>query len=136
VRHAARHYFGRDADELSPAEGAFLATILPAPRRMHNQYTQGRLGPVTRTRMASLLRHMGERGRLDQAALDYGLDELSRFRFRGHGGPPEHRDIPGSAGRLPFSTLDTSPDESWDSWEEAGAETGGGSNGDGDLGDY
>jgi hypothetical protein len=49
VRHAARHYFGRDADELSPAEGAFLATVLPAPRRMHNQYTQGRLGPVTRT---------------------------------------------------------------------------------------
>lgn len=135
VRHAARHYFGRDADELSPAEGAFLATILPAPRRMHSQYTQGRLGPVTRSRMASLLRHMGERGRLDQAALDYGLDELGRFRFRGHGGPPEHRDIPGSAGRLPFSTLDSSPDESWDSWEEAGADTGGGSD-DGDLGDY
>ncbi|MBK6576972.1 MAG: transglycosylase domain-containing protein [Sandaracinaceae bacterium] len=134
VRHAARHYFGRDADELSPAEGAFLATVLPAPRRMHNQYTQGRLGPVTRTRMASLLRHMAERGRLDQAALDYGLDELSRFRFRGRGGPPEHRDIPGSAGRLPFSTVVTS-DEDWDSWEEAGAETGGGSDQD-DLGDY
>ena len=25
IRHAARHYFGRDPDELSPAEGAFLA---------------------------------------------------------------------------------------------------------------
>ncbi len=138
VRHAARHYFGRDADELSPAEGAFLATILPAPRRMHSQYTQGRLGPVTRSRMASLLRHMAERGRLDQAALDYGIDELSRFRFRGHGGPPEHRVIPGNPGRLPFSTLDSSPDESWDSWEEAGADTGGGDGGndEDDLGDY
>ena len=79
--------------------------------------------------MASLLRHMAERGRLDQAALDYGIDELSRFRFRGHGGPPEHRVIPGNPGRLPFSTLDSSPDESWDSWEEAGADTGGGDGG-------
>ena len=32
--------YGRDADELSPAEGAFLATILPAPRRMHPSRAQ------------------------------------------------------------------------------------------------
>ncbi|MCA9536559.1 MAG: transglycosylase domain-containing protein [Myxococcales bacterium] len=122
IRHAARYYFGRDADELSPAESAFLACVLPAPKRMHSYYAQGRLGPSMRDRMARLMRHMRERGRMDQAALEYGLSELANFRFRRGGGPPEHRAIPGTPGRLPFSTVVTS-DEDWDSWEDAGALT-------------
>ncbi|MCB9661049.1 MAG: transglycosylase domain-containing protein [Polyangiales bacterium] len=122
IRQAARHYFGRDADELSPAESAFLACVLPAPKRMHHQYTQGRLGPSMRDRMARLMRHMRDRRRMDQAALDYGLAELASFRFRRSGGPPEHRVIPGTPGRLPFSTVTTS-DEDWDTWEDAGALT-------------
>jgi membrane peptidoglycan carboxypeptidase len=122
IRHAARYYFGRDADELSPAEGAFLACVLPAPKQMHRYYAQGRLGPSMRERMARLMRHMRERRRLDQAALDYGLAELPNFRFRRGGGAPDHRVIPGTPGRLPFSTVSTS-DEDWDSWEDAGALT-------------
>ena len=123
IRNAARHYFGRDPDELSPAEGAFLACVLPSPRLMHNHYTQGRLGPSMRERMGRLMRHMRARGRLDEAALAYGLSELQAFRFHRGGGPPEHRVIPGQAGRLPFSTV-VSSDEDWDTWEEAGASVG------------
>lgn len=52
---AARHHFGRSAAALSAEQAAWLAAILPSPRR----YGRGATTPYLATRVASLLARMG-----------------------------------------------------------------------------
>jgi monofunctional biosynthetic peptidoglycan transglycosylase len=52
---AAQHHFGRSAAALSAGEAAWLAAILPSPRR----YERGRLTPYLQGRVATLLARMG-----------------------------------------------------------------------------
>jgi len=55
---AARHHFGKSAEDLSPDEAALLAAILPSPRR----YDPIRLTPYLSKRQAQILKWMGEGG--------------------------------------------------------------------------
>jgi len=55
---AARHHFGKSAADLSPAEAALLAAMLPSPRR-HDPL---RLTPYLSKRQAQILKWMGEDG--------------------------------------------------------------------------
>lgn len=52
---AARHWFGKGADELSPLEAARLAAILPSPRR----YQAAEPGPYVRRRAGRIQAAMG-----------------------------------------------------------------------------
>ncbi|WP_312084736.1 monofunctional biosynthetic peptidoglycan transglycosylase [Brevundimonas sp.] len=52
---ASRHWFGKDAADLSPREAARLAAILPAPRR----YEAADPGPYVRRRAARVQAAMG-----------------------------------------------------------------------------
>ena len=103
VGPAARHYFGRTPETLSPAESAFLAVVLPSPSVYHRQYARGRLSPSTLDRMEHLLRHMAARGRIDDEALVHGLGELAALRFHDGFAPmPARRDFMGTAAPLPI----------------------------------
>jgi monofunctional biosynthetic peptidoglycan transglycosylase len=53
---AARHHFGKTAQDLSPAEAALLAAILPSPRR----YDPLRMTPYLIKRQEQILRRMQE----------------------------------------------------------------------------
>ena len=53
---AARHHFGKSAEDLSPAEAALLAAMLPSPRR----YDPIKLTPYLSKRQAQILKWMGE----------------------------------------------------------------------------
>ncbi len=101
---AAHHYFGREPAALSAAEGAFLASVLPAPLRYHRAFEQGAPSPAARRRIERLLRHMAERNRIDEAALQEGLAELNQgLRFRDpeeHVAPPRPAPM-GRAAELP-----------------------------------
>jgi len=55
---AARHHFGKSASDVSPAEAALLAALLPSPRR----YDPNRLTPYLAKRQAQILQRMGESG--------------------------------------------------------------------------
>lgn len=55
---AARHHFGKSAADLSPAEAALLAAMLPSPRL----YDPLRLTPYLSKRQAQILKWMGEGG--------------------------------------------------------------------------
>jgi membrane peptidoglycan carboxypeptidase len=87
LRHAAAYYFGREPIELSPAESAFLACMLPSPKRYHLSYERGALTRFMKSRMRRLLEHMAKRERIGPEALAYGLAELDDFRFRRDGDP-------------------------------------------------
>ncbi len=113
IRNAAWHYFGRLPAELSPAESAFLATILPSPKAFDSVYLDGRLSPRLAERLRAFLRRMASRGRIDQAALDAGLAQVDAFGFHRDGDePPPPRVLPGTAESLPFNL----PEMALDAW--------------------
>ena len=117
IRNAAEHYFGISPEDLSPAQSAFIANVLPSPKLYHHQYERNELSTSMRNRMERLLRHMHARGRIDDPALEHGLLEVAAFRFHTDGAePPEAGPVPGTAAPLPFAT---SGRAIWaDPWEE------------------
>ena len=88
LRNAAAYYFGRFPSELSPAEAAFLACMLPSPKRYHVSYERGALTRSMKNRSRRLLEHMAKRERIGPEALAYGLAELEDFHFHQIGDPP------------------------------------------------
>lgn len=104
ILRASEHYFGRAPVELSAAESAFLATILPNPKAYHDSYEQGALGTRMRSRIARFIEHLGSRGRFDSVAVADGLAELEQFRFARPGEPAVSWPARGGAAALPFAT--------------------------------
>lgn len=59
VDAAARHYFGKTPAQINAAEGAFLALMLPSPRRRHHTiYTKQNLTAERRKHLNRVLRDM------------------------------------------------------------------------------
>jgi monofunctional biosynthetic peptidoglycan transglycosylase len=52
---AARHHFGTSAAALGPEQSAYLAAVLPSPRR----YERGRVTPYIAERSGTILARMG-----------------------------------------------------------------------------
>lgn len=121
ITQASQHYFGRHPRELSPAESAYLACILPNPKGLQASYEQGSLTSSMRNRLTRFLRHLNERGRIDEEALTYGLAELETFRFHTEGAVPEPRELPAGAGPLPVATATSAraPLDDWDEYDDS-----------------
>jgi len=112
LRPAAAHYFGREPIDLSPAEAAFLACVLPSPKRYHLSYERGALTRSMMGSMRRLLEHMAKRQRIGPEALAYGLAELDGFRFHRPGDPsPAPRVLP------PLGAPETPAPEALDPFE-------------------
>jgi len=112
IRHAAAYYFGREPIDLSPAEAAFLACMLPSPTRYHVSYERGALTRSMKTRMRRLLEHMAKRERIGPEALSYGLAEVDDFHFHRDTDPsPPPRVLP------PLGAPQTPDPESLDPFE-------------------
>ncbi len=117
IRNAAWHYFGTIPMNLTPAQSAFLASILPSPKSMHSYYDKGALSASMKSRMGSFLRHMRARDRIDGEALAFGLEELNNFRFyRPDQPPPVPPVIRGSAASPPFD-VPVNANDAWDTFE-------------------
>jgi monofunctional biosynthetic peptidoglycan transglycosylase len=59
VKDAAQHYFKKSPGEINAAEGAFLAILLPSPRRYHySLYENQNLTPAKRKKMRRILSDM------------------------------------------------------------------------------
>ncbi|GAB4210551.1 MAG: hypothetical protein OHK0013_31310 [Sandaracinaceae bacterium] len=109
IRSAAQHYFGRSPVDLSVAESAYLAMILPNPPMFHEHFEAGQLPPAFRRRVERFVMMLHERGRIDAEALAQGLEELGSFRFATDGmrvGPAVLR---GTATTLPIPGFSESP---------------------------
>jgi monofunctional biosynthetic peptidoglycan transglycosylase len=118
IRNASLHYFGREPAELSVAQAAFLAMILPNPKAFQEVYEAGTLPARFGERLRAFLRRMESKGRIDRIALDDGLAELDRFAFHRPGDePPPPRRLVGSTQALPFATY-PNDDEDWTGVDE------------------
>lgn len=65
IRAAASTYFGKHPSELNPAEGAFLAMLLPNPKRYAQSFQQKQLTPYARRTLRSILSKMRQAHYLD-----------------------------------------------------------------------
>lgn len=105
IRHAAMYYFGRQPDDLSPREAAFLAKLLPNPVRRHDStYGVGELSPRWQTMLDRVLAVMRERGFITPAEHQAALEE--RIVFFREGEP------------LPLHRAWRARTSSFDSWDE------------------
>ena len=112
LRNAAAYYFGRFPSELSPGEAAFLACMLPSPKRYHVSYERGTLTRSMRNRSRRLLEHMAKRERIGPEALAYGSAELEDFHFyRPEDPPPPPRALPPLGAPEPVDPLEVDPYE-------------------------
>lgn len=92
IRHATMHYFGRQPNDLSPREAAFLAKLLPNPVDRHEQtYEEGELSPRWRAMVDRLLGVMHERRALTQSEYQSALEERIDFHRSGEPPPPHRR---------------------------------------------
>jgi len=91
VGEASRFWFGKDARDLTPRESAFLATVIPNPRRFHSRLHRSGITPWWNARIDDVLGKMRIQNQLtdDQlsAALSEPLAPLAREHAAGPGEP-------------------------------------------------
>lgn len=104
VVQASNYYFDRAPVELTAAEAAFFATILPSPKRYHEAFEQGTLSTSLRNRISNFLKHLHDRDRIDDVAFADGMAQLDVFRFARGGGAGAQWQATGDVGYLPFAT--------------------------------
>lgn len=112
VRNAARHYFGRTPAELTPAQAAYLAMILPNPPAFHEHFESGAVPPSFARRVRRFVDAQREHGRIDEAAHEVAVEELSAMRFSRDGervGP----ELRGGSASLPIQGFSGMPLMEW-----------------------
>jgi monofunctional biosynthetic peptidoglycan transglycosylase len=78
---AARHYFGKHPSQLTAKEGAFLAMLLPSPRRYSQSFRSRRLTDYARETVESILekmeqaRYITEEERRTELELPFSFEE-------------------------------------------------------------
>jgi monofunctional biosynthetic peptidoglycan transglycosylase len=81
IQAASRHYFRKTPSELTAREGAFLAMLLPSPKKYSISYRQGNLTRYARRTVHSILLKMWRGGYLSET--EYRAALASRMGFEG-----------------------------------------------------
>jgi monofunctional biosynthetic peptidoglycan transglycosylase len=79
VGEAARVYFGKTPAELTPKEGAFLAMLLPSPKRYSQSFRAKRLTDYARETVASILGKMTQARYITEEQRDHELSTPLSF---------------------------------------------------------
>ena len=70
IRAASRHYFGKHPSQLSPREAAFLAMLLPSPKRYGVSHRRGELTRFARLSINRVLARMAQGGYISASQRD------------------------------------------------------------------
>lgn len=79
IGRASQFYFGKSAAHLTAAEGAFLAFLLPSPKRYSMSFTRKKLSPFARSQMRSIVNRMWHFKKIDELDHLSALDQIDRF---------------------------------------------------------
>jgi hypothetical protein len=93
---AARFWFGKDVRNLTPRESAFLATVIPSPRRFHARLHRSGITPWWNARIDDVLGKMRIQNQLDDAQLAEALAQPLAPRAEEHPpgpGDPDAADV-------------------------------------------
>lgn len=64
IRHATRHYFGKQPSALSPLESAFLVSLIPNPKKYYWQFKRGEVSDGWRRHLRWIMGVMRDRGKI------------------------------------------------------------------------
>jgi len=81
IRQAARHYFGKTPSALDPREAAYLAYLLPSPRRYSRGFRQGQLSAFAHRQIMRNLERMKQAAYITDVQYEYFSRE--RLAFEG-----------------------------------------------------
>jgi len=95
---AAAHYFGKTPSELTPKEGAFLAMLLPSPKRYSQSFRDGRLTPYASKTIRSILMKMAQAQYITEEERDAELAKPLSFEKEGTPETPLELDLSESDG--------------------------------------
>jgi monofunctional biosynthetic peptidoglycan transglycosylase len=87
IKAAAQHYFKKEPSQLTPKEGAFLAMLLPSPKKYSVSFRKGRLTEYARETIESILGKMVQAKYLEKEQLKQELE--SRLSFETADAEPE-----------------------------------------------
>ena len=80
LRPAARHYFGKDPDALSPKEMAFLVVMIPGPVKYQRSFNEGALSAGLEPLVVKLLAKLRSVDALSEDEYSAALAETLAFR--------------------------------------------------------
>ncbi|NBX76426.1 MAG: hypothetical protein EBQ92_07715 [Proteobacteria bacterium] len=75
IGDAAHHYFNRSPAELTAKQGAFLALLLPSPKKYHSYFKNKKLSPWAQSRLEKILKIMLSMKFLDETEYETALQE-------------------------------------------------------------
>lgn len=75
IKDAAKHYFGVTPSELTAKQGAFLAMLLPSPKKYHANFAKKTLTPWAQSRVDQILRVMNRMSFIDDGSYEVALSE-------------------------------------------------------------
>lgn len=87
VKNAARHYFGKTPGDLTVAESAFLAFLLPNPQHYSISFKKKHLSRFARSQMKIIIERLYRFHKVDEIAYSQGMDQLANFF--GEAAPPD-----------------------------------------------
>lgn len=76
VKSAAKHYFGKAPNELDILESAFLAFLLPSPKRYRESFVVKNLTPFARKRLAQIVARMARFRKITEDEKVISLERL------------------------------------------------------------
>ncbi|MBT9558346.1 MAG: transglycosylase domain-containing protein [Myxococcales bacterium] len=80
IRKAAQTYFGKSPKDLDAVECAFIASLLPNPKKFYSQFRRGQVTEIWRSRLQRTLGVMRERGKMTQAEFEAAAPYSPVFR--------------------------------------------------------
>lgn len=75
IRDASRHYFNCSPSELTAKQGAFLALLLPSPKKYHSYFENKKLSPWAQGRLEKILRVMLSMKFIDETEYESAMKE-------------------------------------------------------------
>ena len=82
IKPAAKFYFRKSPADLNPLEAAWLAMLLPSPKKYSQSFRKGTLTPYARRMVSTILKRMTSFGKLTAAAYNIALEHLDEFPWQ------------------------------------------------------
>lgn len=79
IKGAARHYFQKKPSDLHPLEAAYLAMLLPNPKKYSQSSRAGKLTPYARKMVHVILQRMQAFGKLSAPAYQLAMGSIDAF---------------------------------------------------------
>lgn len=94
IGKASRFYFGKHPSQLTAAEGAFLAFLLPSPKKYSVSFRKKQLTPFARTRLREIVSRLSRYKKISDDERDSALSQVDHFFGAAEPSPAPDTELP------------------------------------------